>query len=158
MEDDFLIVQPVVLPLLQQIRNFCISYQVHRFSLQSKEAHRCPNWDPTGFRIEGIPVYQSNPQVQNFISLEMSVWRRQFLLDHLEHGWSDADIENILSNRLRYETAKVYALDQVVVHYRDGLRDGKQSVYLLHNPLRLEAVESLALYPKGDYQNTVLYL
>lgn len=160
LEDDFLLIRPVDCNLVASIADFCLERQADRFSLQSKNAHHFPHWSRTGWEVTGLPVYRSTPQVTNFVSLEASIWRRQFLLDHLEAGWADDEIENRISDKLRETEHRVYALETLVVEYRDGLRRGRRSVRLLRQPLRLEvdAGEALALYPLGGNQDTTLYL
>lgn len=158
MEDDFLLVRPVDLELLGAVQEFCAVNRVDRFSLQTKNAHQCSDWTKTEMSVSGHAVYRANDAVAYPFSLEASIFSRQCLLSLLKPGWSDSQIEVSLS-RLDTSQYRIYALDVSIMDYRDGMRDGKQMVKLLHDPLRLQvSLEDVRyLYP-GSLESTVMLL
>ena len=154
LEDDFYFINSVNVKLVEDIFRFCVSESVDRFSLQSKNVHSYKTWDITSHILDFRRVYKTNLGVQVPFSLEASVWKKSFLLEHLGENRDDGQIEMKTSDMLREtnKPTKIYALDQIVMHYRDMIRGGNTEIELKYDPLRLvvEEGKELALYPSGD--------
>jgi hypothetical protein len=88
LEEDFYLLRPVDLQLLDQVCDFCVEKGVDRFSLQSKNAYRVSDWSQSCEQVGSHPVYEAPLQATLF-ALEASVWKRSFLLNHLRAGCSD---------------------------------------------------------------------
>ncbi len=155
LEEDFWLVKPVSLELLDQICEFCIANSVDRFSLQSKNAHSYSDWTPTPKKVIGHRVYKTNPNVVVPFSLEASVWKRSFFSHQLGVGLNDAQIEMQTSDTLRKSgwLPNICALDQTVMDYRDAMRNGERAITLHENPLRLTGTELLKY---GDSEELIL--
>ena len=154
LEEDFWLVKPVSLVLLDEICRFCTINDfnnIDRFSLQSKNAHSYSDWTPTQMRVAEHKVYRTNPNVVTPFSLEASVWKSSFLLHHLETGLNDAQIETQVSVFLRKTGLQfnVCALDQTVMSYIDAMRDGERVLTLHENPLRLTGPQ-LSKHGEGE--------
>jgi hypothetical protein len=159
LEEDFYIVKPVPIELLRKVWNYCWKNNVDRFSLQSKNTHSFTDWKETEDKIGDYLIYQTVPEVEILFSLEASIWKREFLLRHLEKELSDAQIEVEVSHKLRNQNIshKIYALDKIVIEYRDVMRDGREEIRLLRSPLRMTG-PALALYPQGGEESEELSL
>ena len=149
MEGDFFLTREVNRSVLFRIEEFCKLHKADRFSLQSRFAHQIPSWTQTELRLGDSIVYRTNPDIRISFSLEASIWRREFLLDHLEPGCTDAQIENLVSDRIRNQEVGIYALDQPTIVYCDAVRGGKQVIHIQEYPLRLHSEDPIALHPLG---------
>lgn len=151
LEEDFYLIKPVDVQLVESIVDFCREYEVDRFSLQSKNAHSHPHWDKTKKTVSGHEVYITNPLVKFPFSLEASVWKRSFLLDHLKHNKNDHQLEHQVSNKIRFLPYTICALDRLVMEYRDAARRGRQIIHIQEDPLHLTVVSGWEnnLFPEG---------
>ena len=151
LEEDFYLIKPVDVQLVESIVHFCRQHEVDRFSLQSKNEHSHSDWPSTNYLIENHLVYRTSPLVRFPFSMEASVWKRAFLLEHLKHGKSDHKLEHQVSNKIRFLPHTICALSVYVMQYRDAHRRGSQSIQLHENPLRLEASPGwdATLFPEG---------
>ena len=169
-EEDFYLVKQVNIELLKELFCGCRIYKVDRFSLQSKNCHSYSDWKELPNKFQGREVYQTVPEVQVPFSLEVSIWRRDFLREwlvwfmdnHYDTSQDDGQIEMKISDHLRSKNVptKIYALDEIVINYRDMMRGGKEEIKLLHNPLRMviKPGNELALHPRGDSKELELCL
>ena len=162
LEEDFYFIAPVRIDLLDYILDFCSVEKVDRFSLQSKNCYKVREWKDSGKLLGPYIVYQVIPEVHIHFSLEASIWRRDFLQEHLGKEQNDEAIELQISEKIRYLPTSIYALDFRVIEYRDVLRRGKQHINSREEPrLHLLANDSdlAALYPEGEEKfSQVLYL
>ena len=157
MEEDAYLINPVDIELLYQVATFCKLAEADRFTLQSKNNYRVSNWDSAG-SIEFMSVYQMTKKVLPWFGLDASIWKKQFLLDHLGNNQNDWAIETHCSSKVRNGDYKIYGLDVSIMDYRDAMRGGKQVLELHENPLRLIAKTKniKALYPQGGGSETLI--
>lgn len=170
MEEDFYLIKPVDVELLETIYNYCKTVDVDRFSLQSRSCYSSSNWEEMGNYVEGTTVYKAAMDVRSRFGLDASIWRREFLREwlvwflanHSNTSQDDGQMENKISSHLTAESipTKIYTLHEIVMHYRDMMRGGQEEIKLLHDPLRMvvEPGKELALHPQGDSQELELLL
>lgn len=160
LEEDFFFVRPVDLNLLEQVWKFCEKHDVDRFSLQSKVAYKFSDWPQTEHVIDNHRVYEISDEAFYVFSMEASIWKRSFLYNNLHERQNDPEIEIETSRRLLQSktTYKVYALEHIVMHYRDAMRDGKQLIECREDPLQLVVKKGKedCLYPLGNGSTELL--
>tara|TARA_R110000824_G_scaffold172434_1_gene350282 strand:- start:17458 stop:18126 length:669 start_codon:yes stop_codon:yes gene_type:complete len=151
-EDDFFFIRAVIIEKLRRLGDFCREHEVDRFSLQSKNAHSFSDWTAGDLFHDGKQIFKTNEQVQIPFSMEASIWRRDFMLEHVEPWMTERDIEVTISNRIRNKSHKIYAFDDCVLHYRDAMRNGRRVISLDRKSFTLSVNkgEELALYPDLD--------
>ena len=157
LEEDAYLINTVDLKLLSKIRWFGEIAEVDRFTLQSKNNYRVTDWDTVGV-VSALSVYQATKKVLPHFGLDASIWKKQFLLDHLGDSQNDWAIETHCSSKVRNGDYKIYGLDVSIMDYRDAMRGGKQVLELHDNPLRLvaETKNIKALYPQGGGSETLI--
>ncbi len=144
MEEDFFIVDRVSSELVDRVYEFCIQEEVDRFTLQSKNVYAYSDWAETGKTVEGNVIYEATPKVRALFGLDASVWKKSFLLKHLGRGQSDGDLERKTYKKICSNPFKIYALDKVIIRYRDAVRGGEQVIWLEDDPLRIRGnIEAL---------------
>jgi hypothetical protein len=151
LEDDFYLIRPVDMDLMNQVCEFCVEHSVDRFSLQSKNAYSINAWTKTNLQVGGHAVYAAHVNATLF-ALEASVWKCEFLVKHMARKQSDAQIERKGSRRVRRNPHKVYALDTCIMHYRDAIRNGRRVLQVEENPLRITTTfaDRRHLYPNDE--------
>lgn len=138
LEDDFYFIEPVNVPLINWVFEYCQRTHVDRFSLQTRNAHMVSTWTPTNDDINGNTVYLSNPSIVIPFSLEASVWNRKFLCNNLLPGLNDSEIETQVSKQIRKRSdCRICALDKSIMSYMDASRDGQQVIHVTENPFQL---------------------
>ena len=158
MEEDAYLINNVSIPILKGVFKFCVVNEVDRFTLQDKNNYRVSDWDKTDHIIGGNVVYKMTPKVLPHFGLDASIWKKQFMLDHLGENQNDWAIETHCSAKVRGGSYKICGLGSSIMTYRDAMRGGTQVLELHENPLRLvaETKNIKALYPQGGGSETLI--
>lgn len=124
LEEDFFLLKPTNQELLERAKIFSIERGVDRFSLQ---AGGIPYYRNNFVEYEGYIVRATDRNIC-IISLEASIWRRDFLMGILDNGMTDRQIECICSDKVRGKSYAVYGFNQPVFYYKDAVIGGEKRI------------------------------
>lgn len=123
LQEDFYLYEDVDKNFLKECKEFAEGFEVDRFSLQArKDGYEMTSVDFG--EVAGRAVYQLMPTERYLCSLEASIWRRKFLLENLESGYSDRSIELEMSKRVK-QGSRIFVPEEPVLVYTDAFRGGE---------------------------------
>lgn len=148
--EDHWLLRPVKIKTLNLIESYMKAFpEIKRFSLQSVRDGYEGESKLHSDTIDGYKMYQLDEKAQYLFSVEVSIWRRDFLLHNIDPSENHWEIELNMSRRCWGE--KVMVLEEPVTYYKDAVRGGGEK------RLRWENGELLLLVPGDTWEKTGIY-
>lgn len=131
-KEDFFFIEKVDLDLLQKCFEFAVRENADRFSLQCVDDGYQQTAEPYA---DGI--FKLNQHEMYLCSLEASIWRTQFLKDHLWSGGSDRDIELNMGKSIK-NLVRIFVPEKKVFNYRDALIGGGSRIKVIDGSFHIK--------------------
>lgn len=132
LHEDFYFNKPVNLKQLNDLEEFAQKYNVARVGLQSvKDGYE----DSVEYLI--ADWYKLSNKHQYKMSLEASIFNREYLLKHIRAGWSAGETEIKVSQSASKDNQLVILTQKPTVCYKDAMRGGEIRIKKVDNKYKV---------------------